>query len=82
MISEMYILGIETATTTGSVAIAAPDRIVAEYTLNIEATHSERLMATVDRVLTDTGLSIADLGGLPCRSVRDRSPGSGSALPR
>jgi tRNA threonylcarbamoyladenosine biosynthesis protein TsaB len=59
----MHILGIETATKTGSVAIATEGRIVAEYTLNIELTHSERLMATVDRVLKDTGMTMADIDG-------------------
>ena len=57
----MYILGIETSTKTGSVAVVSEQAIVAQYSLNIEVTHSERLMATVDRVLKDTGLAIADM---------------------
>jgi tRNA threonylcarbamoyladenosine biosynthesis protein TsaB len=59
----MYILGIETSTKTGSVAIVSEDGIIAQYSLNIEVTHSERLMSTVDRVLTDTGFQIADMDG-------------------
>jgi tRNA threonylcarbamoyladenosine biosynthesis protein TsaB len=59
----MYILGIETSTKTGSVAIASEDGVIAQYSLNIEVTHSERLMSTVDRVLTDTGFQISDLDG-------------------
>jgi tRNA threonylcarbamoyladenosine biosynthesis protein TsaB len=59
----MYILGIETSTTTGSVAVVTEDRVVAQYSLNIEVTHSERLMSTVDRVLKDTGLAIAEVDG-------------------
>jgi tRNA threonylcarbamoyladenosine biosynthesis protein TsaB len=59
----MYILGIETSTTTGSVAVVTEDRVIAQYSLNIEVTHSERLMATVDRVLKDTGLTIAEMDG-------------------
>lgn len=59
----MYILGIETSTKTGSVAVVSEEGVVAQYSLNIEVTHSERLMATVDRVLKDTGLAIADIGG-------------------
>jgi tRNA threonylcarbamoyladenosine biosynthesis protein TsaB len=59
----MYILGIETSTKTGSVAIVSEDGVIAQYSLNIEVTHSERLMATVDRVLKDTGLVIADIDG-------------------
>ena len=59
----MYILGIETSTMTGSVAIVSNNGVIAQYSLNIEVTHSERLMSTVDRVLKDTGLAIADFGG-------------------
>jgi tRNA threonylcarbamoyladenosine biosynthesis protein TsaB len=59
----MFVLGIETSTKTGSVAIISGDCVIGQYSLNIELTHSERLMATVDRVLKDTGLVIADLDG-------------------
>lgn len=59
----MYLLGIETSTKTGSVAIVSEEGVIAQYSLNIEVTHSERLMATVDRVLTDTGFTMADMDG-------------------
>jgi tRNA threonylcarbamoyladenosine biosynthesis protein TsaB len=59
----MYILGIETATRTGGVAIVSEDGVLVEYTLNIEVTHSERLMSTVDRVLKDSGLQMASMDG-------------------
>ncbi len=59
----MLILGIETSTKTGSVAVVSEDGVVAQYSLNIEVTHSERLMATVDRVLRDTGLGMANMDG-------------------
>ena len=59
----MYILGIETSTKTGSVAVVSENGVIAQYSLNIEVTHSERLMSTVDRVLKDTGLKVADLEG-------------------
>jgi tRNA threonylcarbamoyladenosine biosynthesis protein TsaB len=59
----MYILGIETATKTGGVAIVSESGVLAEYTLNIEVTHSERLMSTVDRVLKDTGFTLANIDG-------------------
>jgi tRNA threonylcarbamoyladenosine biosynthesis protein TsaB len=57
----MLILGIETATKTGGVAVISEQGVLAEYTLNIEVTHSERLMSTVDRVLSDTGVTLADI---------------------
>lgn len=60
----MLILGIETATRTGGVSIVSETGVVAEYTLNIEVTHSERLMSTVDRVLSDTGISLSNIDGL------------------
>ena len=59
----MYILGIETSTKTGSVAIVSEEGVIAQYSLNIEVTHSERLMATVDRVLQDTGFTMSDMDG-------------------
>lgn len=59
----MYILGIETATKTGGVAIVSENGVLAEYTLNIEVTHSERLMSTVDRVLKATGFTLANIDG-------------------
>ncbi len=62
-VENMYILGIETSTKTGSVAVVSEEGVIAQYSLNIEITHSERLMATVDRVFKDTGLAIADMGG-------------------
>jgi tRNA threonylcarbamoyladenosine biosynthesis protein TsaB len=59
----MVIMGIETATKTGGVAIVSEQGVLASYTLNIEATHSERLMVTVDRVLSDTGMGLDDIDG-------------------
>lgn len=60
----MLILGIETATTTGSVALLSEAGVIAQYSLNIEVKHSERLMATIDRVLSDARLTLADVGGI------------------
>ncbi len=59
----MYILGIETSTKTGSVAVMSENGVLAQYSLNIEVTHSERLMSTVDRVLKDTGLAVSQIDG-------------------
>ncbi len=55
----MFILGIETSTKTGSVAVLSESGVIAQYSLSIEVTHSERLMSTVDRVLTDIGIDAA-----------------------
>jgi tRNA threonylcarbamoyladenosine biosynthesis protein TsaB len=72
----MLVLGIETATRTGGVAVVSGSGVLAEYTLNIEATHSERLMAAVDRVLADTGITMRDIDGIAVSS----GPGSFTGL--
>ncbi|MFA5074089.1 MAG: tRNA (adenosine(37)-N6)-threonylcarbamoyltransferase complex dimerization subunit type 1 TsaB [Nitrospirota bacterium] len=59
----MIILGIETSTKTGSVALVSEKGAIAHYSLNIEITHSERLMSTVDRVLHDTGVNLSGVDG-------------------
>jgi tRNA threonylcarbamoyladenosine biosynthesis protein TsaB len=72
----MYILGIETSTKTGSVAVVSDKAVIAQYSLNIEITHSERLMSTVDRVLTDTGIALSQLDGFAVAT----GPGSFTGL--
>lgn len=73
----MIILGIETATMTGSVALMDEERLIAEYTLNLpqrskerkigvsiplrRGTHTSRLMPVIDRMLKDASLAIKDL---------------------
>jgi len=60
----MKLLGVESATLSGGVALLDDDRLLGEITLNIAITHSERLMSAVDRLLADCGLAPADLDGL------------------
>lgn len=60
----MRILAVETSTLAGGAAILDGERVLGEYTLNIKATHSERLMAAVDRLLQDCGWELADLEGV------------------
>lgn len=47
----MKILGIDTSTPIGSVALIDDENIVAEHTLNIVQAHSSRLMPAIDTVL-------------------------------
>lgn len=54
----MKLLGIETSTRTGSVAIVEGEEIIAEYTLNIKETHTARLMPAIDHILKDAHLTI------------------------
>lgn len=60
----MRILALETSTLTGGVALLDGDCLLAEYTLSIRTTHSERLMAAVDRLLNDSGWGVETLEGV------------------
>ena len=60
----MKLLAVESATLSGGVALLDGDLLLGEISLNIAITHSERLMAAVDRLLADCGFAPADLGGL------------------
>jgi len=76
----MRILGIETSTMTGSVALMDEERLIAEYTLRLprqskerrvgvfarlrRETHTSRLMPTIDRILKDASFAIKDLDGI------------------
>ena len=60
----MKILALESATLAGGAALLDGERLVGETTLSIALTHSERLMAVVDRLLADCGWSPRDLEGL------------------
>jgi len=60
----MRVLGIETSTLTGSVALLHDDRVVAEHTLSIATTHSERLLAAVHWVLEESATPLGTLDGL------------------
>ncbi len=59
----MKILGIDTSTPIGSVALIDDDNLVAEHTLNIVQAHSSRLMPAIDTVLKWSDITAADLDG-------------------
>lgn len=60
----MRILALETSTLAGGAALLDGGRVVGQSVLNIAITHSERLMAVVDRLLQDCGWEAQDLEGL------------------
>ena len=70
----MLILALETATLTGSVALveaSMPEdasspamKIVAEITLNLQSTHSERLMPSIHNLFEEASLKISNLQGI------------------
>jgi tRNA threonylcarbamoyladenosine biosynthesis protein TsaB len=60
----MRLLALETATLAGGAALLDDGRLVGESRLNIALTHSERLMAMVDRLLQDCAWEASSLHGL------------------
>ena len=60
----MRVLALEASTLAGGVALLDGERLVAEYVLDVSLTHSERMLATIDRVLGDAGWTPRDLDGL------------------
>ncbi len=60
----MRILAVETATLAGSVALLEGGRVIGQTLLDIAVTHSERVMAMVDRLLEDCGCEIAGMDAL------------------
>src|SRR3989475_4451689 len=60
----MRTLAVETSTLAGGAALLDGDLVIGEYVLDIRITHSERLMATIDRLLSDAAWSVRDLEGL------------------
>ena len=60
----MFILGVETATRVGSVAVVNENGLIGEYTLNLSITHSERLLPTIDQVLKSIDIPFSKIDGL------------------
>jgi len=60
---NLKVLGIDTATVMGSIGLVDDDAVIAEYSLNIKATHSERLMPAIDKLLKDAGIDLKVLDG-------------------
>ena len=60
----MRLLALETATLAGGAALLDDGRLIGESRLNIALTHSERLMAVVDRLLQDCGWEASSLRAL------------------
>jgi tRNA threonylcarbamoyladenosine biosynthesis protein TsaB len=60
----MRVLAVDTSSLAGGAALLDGDALVGEYLLDVRITHSERLMATVDRLLADAGWSVRDVEGL------------------
>jgi len=60
----MLVMGIDTSTTQGGVALLSGQGVICEYTLNIKATYSERLLPLIDRALQDAGITLGQVEGV------------------
>jgi tRNA threonylcarbamoyladenosine biosynthesis protein TsaB len=72
----MRVLGIETSTISGSVAILDNDRVLGELSLNVGPVHSEKLLPIIDWLLNEADI---DKKGIEAVSV-SIGPGSFTAL--
>jgi len=68
----MRVLAVDTTTPSGSVALLDEERVLGEVGIESPATHSTRLLRSVDLLLTAHGLDMAGLDGFAV------SPGPGS----
>jgi tRNA threonylcarbamoyladenosine biosynthesis protein TsaB len=59
----MKVLGIDTSTSSGSVGLINDEEIISDYLLNIQGTHSERLLGAIELVLRETRCPIESIDG-------------------
>jgi len=72
----MNILAIETTGAVASVALVSPERIIAEFSINNNMTHSALLMPLIDTMLHSAAFDKRDIGYIACSS----GPGSFTGL--
>lgn len=72
----MKVLGLDTSSTQGSVALFESDRVIAEYCFDVRATHSERLLPAIEVVLKHADWKISEIELVACGS----GPGSFTGL--
>ena len=59
----MLVMGIDTSTMQGGVALVSGQGVICDYTLNVKATYSERLLPLIDRALHDAGITVSHVEG-------------------
>ncbi|SHH36169.1 tRNA (adenosine(37)-N6)-threonylcarbamoyltransferase complex dimerization subunit type 1 TsaB [Tepidibacter thalassicus] len=57
----MKILGIDTSSQVGTVAIMEDDKLIGEYIINTKKTHSQKLMPMIDEIFKLCEISIEDI---------------------
>src|SRR5574337_176452 len=60
----MLVMGIDTSTMQGGVALISGQGVICEYTLNVRATYSERLLPLIDRALQDARITPDQIDGV------------------
>jgi len=60
----MTFLGIETSTPCGSMALVDEDRVLAEWSLRVARSHSERLLPDLAHMLMSAGLEMNQIDGI------------------
>ncbi len=60
----MKILAIETSSLAGGVALMDESRLIAEYRLNVEVRHAERVMVSIDHLLQQSQTQVKDLDAI------------------
>ena len=73
---NMKVLGIETSTGSGSVAVLEGDKVLGEFFLNLGPTHSEKLLPMLDWLLKEVGVEKNEIEGIAV----SKGPGSFTAL--
>jgi tRNA threonylcarbamoyladenosine biosynthesis protein TsaB len=59
----MKVLSVDTSTMMGSVALVEDDRVISEFALNLQTTHSQRLLTTIDQLLKSSHCPIELIDG-------------------
>lgn len=60
----MKILAVDTSTKMGSVALTKDEELIAQIQLNVETTHTERLLPAIENLFGQTGLKLQEVEGL------------------
>ncbi|MGH7885621.1 MAG: tRNA (adenosine(37)-N6)-threonylcarbamoyltransferase complex dimerization subunit type 1 TsaB [Thermodesulfobacteriota bacterium] len=72
----MIILGIETSTFAGSLALIRDDSLLCEYSFNVGARHNEIVLPSIKRLLEDAGIEKEEIYGISVSA----GPGSFTSL--
>jgi tRNA threonylcarbamoyladenosine biosynthesis protein TsaB len=65
-------LAMDTSTSVLAVAVTDEETVLGDTVLHLKRHHAERLLPTIDRMLSDTNVSLRDIGGIAVT----RGPGS------